>query len=203
LEGLHDKVKDVRVIFAGRRLLARAGFDWEWSVSDPEFAKVKAYLPKRKDYLRLHEIRGFNNDPQALDGLDDGEVSRFFALKKLKLMPEMRAAILEKSVGPSPLTHITWHNAQSPIEDRRYNPFDLNQYADWLLDDPDIEPETIRLGGTDPHIQVRIVNRFKPGPLRKLLPAVILLRHFDKDMLRPIFRDREDFDEVYRQLADI
>ena len=63
LERLHQEIPTLRVIFAGRRLLARSGRGW--AVSPAADAEGHALLPERKDFLALHEMRGFSGDEAA------------------------------------------------------------------------------------------------------------------------------------------
>ncbi|HEX8921696.1 MAG TPA: ATP-binding protein, partial [Pyrinomonadaceae bacterium] len=57
LSRIHKDAPSVRVVFAGRRLLTQAGH--HWSIPLDRLTLEEHSLPTRKDFLRLHEIRGF------------------------------------------------------------------------------------------------------------------------------------------------
>src|SRR4030095_7510639 len=59
LEKIHDDVPQLRVIFSGKRPLARGGFDWDWP---------SCCLPERT-YLRLQEVVPFS-DADAIGFLE-------------------------------------------------------------------------------------------------------------------------------------
>jgi len=143
LEALHDAIPSLRVVFAGRRPLALSGPGWEVQ------ATGESYLPKRKDYLRLHILRGFTR-----------QQAQFYLTEKreLRLTQEMEAEILENSRETGDPGTIHWE-FEAKMGEERYSPFDLALYANWLKDDPDLKPETIRTGENDPYIKLRIVQR--------------------------------------------
>lgn len=182
LRAVHREVPSVRVVFAGRRLLARSGFGWEAEETDETAALAD------RSYLRLHVLRGF----------DRREATRYlkgrYRREKLDvtLSGEMREALLarcrEASVPPS----VRWSDGHAPDESQRYNPFDLDLYADLLIEEarlPEKErtltPEVIALGKSDPYVEARIIRRIERDDVRRLLPAVVLLRRFDEEMFRP------------------
>jgi hypothetical protein len=192
LERLHKSVPSLRVIFAGRRLLARSGAGWR--LARAAQAADKKHLPAEKDYLRLHEIRGF----------DEAEADRYLAdIQKLKLKPDLRDAILQRSRDIGAVAEIIWTPPQQKIVDDRYNPFDLSLYAEWVKEDPSLTVALITSGKVDPYVEMRIIQRLKNESLKSSLPAITLLRRFDKEMLLPAFTvSANEFEEIYRELSD-
>jgi hypothetical protein len=194
LERLHAKVPSLRVVFAGRRLLTRQGRGWHARPSN--LPEVRSYLPRRKDYLELHEIRGFDG-PEARDYLHK--------VQGISPAAQLEQAILERSLETGALTEIVWDREPARQEsETRYNPFDLSLYADWLRRDPGLTIETLASDETDPYVEMRIVRRIRHAGTRKALPAVTVLRRFDREMLRLALPDlgSEELEEVYQRLSD-
>jgi HEAT repeat protein len=197
LQKVHEKIPTMRVVFAGRRPLALAGSGWEIDkerLADSDAPGDYAYLPNRKDYLRLHVIRGFTR----------GEAAEFFTQKrKLEPAPELLEVILNNSPDAGSPAHIVWTTSRtSDAGEERYNPFDLSLYANWVAEDPGLSAARIASGETDPYVELRIINRLNDQDVEAILPAVVLLRRFNKDMLRPACKSSHvDFDEVYRVLG--
>ncbi|MEV6286247.1 hypothetical protein [Kribbella sp. NPDC051770] len=205
---------DLKVVFAGRRPLASGNGpgpgEWtvEGSVDD---------LPARP-YLRVHEIRGFT-EAQAREYLR--------RIRKLDVPAEVETEVLARSEQqqdarvlrtgeprvdspdePStmrvdePSASSTGDHATS-AGDRRYLPFDLALYADWLLADSTLTAEEIRSGGVDPYIDRRIVARVKSEAAKSLLPALALVHRADAPLLEAVFDgDHESFREAFEALAD-
>jgi hypothetical protein len=98
LRRVHDALPDrVRVVFAGRRLLAQAGAGW--SVNPDTGPPGLAYLPSKLEYLRLHVIRGFRDD----------EVDTYFnRIERIRLEGPMRAAILKRSREAELAPAVSW-----------------------------------------------------------------------------------------------
>jgi hypothetical protein len=191
LEAVHDAVPTIRVIFSGRRPLAKSGYGWHLSNSSLSVATNSQLADK--PYLRLHEIRGF----------DQNEAQDFFSnIKKVNLSPEMRDAILKRSRNTSVPADIIWEPPRLKDKAIRYNPFDLALYADWVLEDASVTVETIATGETDPYIERRIINRIKPE-VQVALPAVILLRRFDETILRLALDVSDaDFNKIFQELSN-
>ena len=180
----------MRVIFAGRRLLARAGRGW--AVSPAADAEGHALLPERKDFLAMHEMQGFGRD----------EVAGYLATAAPGLSAGMTEAILTRSPAPARAAPIDWEPPRPHDAEHRYNPFDVNLYANWVREDPSLRAETIAQGTTDPYIAIRIVRRLGRTDLDRLLPAVTLLGRFDRSMLRGELRDSdEQFENAYYELS--
>ncbi|MFY9928204.1 MAG: ATP-binding protein, partial [Streptosporangiaceae bacterium] len=190
LERLHEQIPWLRVIFAGRRLLARSGPGW--SVSPAADAEGHALLPERKDYLALHEMRGFSRD----------EVTGYLGGAAPGLPGGMTEAILARSSAPASAAPIVWEPPRPRDAEQRYNPFDVNLYANWVREDPSLRAETIAQGTTDPYIAIRIVRRLGQTDLDRLLPAVTLLGRFDRSMLRgELPGSDEQFENAYYELS--
>ncbi len=190
LERLHEEIPWLRVIFAGRRLLARSGPGW--SVSTEADAEGHALLPERKDFLALHEMRGFSRD----------EVTGYLAGAAPGLSARMTAAIMARSLAPASAAPVVWEPPRPRDAEQRYNPFDVNLYANWAREDPSLRAETIAQGTTDPYIAIRIVRRLGQTDLDQLLPAVTLLGRFDRAMLRgELPGSDERFENAYYELS--
>jgi hypothetical protein len=187
LERLQQEVRSMRVVFSGRRLLALSGHQWNAAGSTESLR----YLPEKKPFLRLHEIRGF----------DEGEADEFFAKKGVKLPSEkgMRQVILNSSREVGLANTVDYKHSVEDVP--RFNPFDVALYADWVLGDENLTAELISSGRTDPYIEMRIVARLLPE-VRELLPSAVLLRRFDKSMLRPaVTLSDAAFEVAFRDLG--
>jgi hypothetical protein len=199
LERVHRRIPSLRVVFAGRRPLASSGAGWRLDAStfdDDAIAQRQAVLRPRP-FLRLHEIRGF-----------DEREARGFVDRSLDSRPSeaLIRAILDSSHEARRATAIA--SADSPgIEDAepRYSPFDLALLAGWLRDDPSLSPSAIAAGDTDPYVELRIVQRMQDARLRAALPAIVALGRFDLPMLRPALPPELTGDEakvLFAELAD-
>lgn len=190
IERLHQEIPTLRVIFAGRRLLARSGHGW--AISPTADAEGHTLLPERKDFLALHEMRGFSDD----------EAARYLATAAPGLSAGMTEAILTRSPAPASAAPVVWEPPRPGDAGHRYNPFDLNLYASWAREDPSLRAETIAEGMTDPYIAVRIVGRLGRTDVDRLLPAVTLLGRFDRSMLRgELPGSDEKFENAYHDLS--
>ena len=190
LERLHEEIPWLRVIFAGRRLLARSGPGW--SLSPAADTEGHALLPERKDFLALHEMHGFSRD----------EVAGYLAGAAPGLPAGLTEAILARSPAPASAAPVVWEPPRPRDAEQRYNPFDVNLYASWAREDPSLRAETITQGTTDPYIAIRIVRRLGQTELDRLLPAVTLLGRFDRSMLRgELPGSDERFENAYYELS--
>lgn len=190
LERVHDEVPSVRVIFAGRRLLAKAGAGWE--VCPGELSDERAGLPGRKSFLLLHEIRGFAAR-EADEYLSENE--------QLQLGAEMRAAVLANSRDDGRVARIHHRPPRPAAGAEHFNPFHLSLYAHWIKEAPALTAADIQSGKVDPYVEMRIVNRVAEDVRREALPAAVLLRRFDKDMLAPALSAPARLEEIYRRLS--
>lgn len=180
LQRLHERTSDIRVVFAGRRLLARAGAGWR--AREATLSHRNAILPESQPFLRLQLIQGFT----------EPEVDRYITqIAGLQLDAERRAAILTRSLDltlPADIEFVgdTGAAAATTPAVPRYNPFDVSLYADWVLADPAVSPQTLGSGETDPYVEMRLLRRIQDEDVRRLVPAAILLREFDQAMLKPL-----------------
>lgn len=214
IEALHAAVPRLRVVLAGRRPLARAGHDWRLPVASGE-QEPDALLPERKPYLVVHEIRGF----------DRAETEEFLRrIKRLAVAPELLEAILARSpdtetavVMERPVVewpaglyangkHVAdpqerWQE-RPPVDGPRYNPFDLEHYANWLRAEPSLTASDITWTDRDTYVESRIIGRLNHADVERLLPAVAALGRFDRGVLRPAFDgDEQAFANAWRELA--
>jgi hypothetical protein len=175
IEALHERVPTLRVIFAGRRLLAERGHGWhatepslEAAIADPAHARRKP-LSGERPYLALHELRGFTED----------SARRVLATT---LPVERRAdaplidAILQAAPEDERVSGVVIDDA--PVSDARFHsPFRIVALAEWVAGEPDLPAARLASGDVDVYIEQRIVQRM--GALEPLLPAIAILRRFD------------------------
>lgn len=192
IEELHARCPALRVIFAGRRLLAEGGAGWTARPSP-----VRRALTARREYLALHELRGFTAD-EARAAL-------------AKRLPEARRddrALIEAILARSPEDERaapverpqTSADRATAAEPPRYSPFRVVAYASWVAAEPEVPAREIDRGVVDPYIEHRIVRRM--GPLEGLLPAIAILRELDTATLAAILRPEQDATATVEALAD-
>ena len=190
LEAVQARRPDVRVVFAGRRLLAQGGAGW--AADDDHLAH--RFLPDPRPYLALHPILGFTRE----------EAERYLTEKKhLTVAPDLLEAMLEGSreITLGKIVQFDEDRSSRPGE-RRYNPFDLTLYADWLREEPELAQEVVASGDDDPYVERRIRARLKPS-VEPLLPAVAILGRFDRRMLAPLLDDdAQTAEQQFRELAE-
>ncbi len=163
LDRLHQQAPDLRVVFAGRRLLAGAYANWE----APAEATPRRGGSARRDHVRLHELRGFD-EPEARDYL-----SKRLPVPRRGDEPLIRTLL---ALSPEPSRVRLLHRADDGGAGY-FNPFDLARYAEWVDAVPDVRIEDFAAVSADPYVEVRILQRM--GALEGLLPGVVLLRRFD------------------------
>lgn len=193
IEALHEVVPGLRVVLAGRRPLAQAGHSWRLADRDRE---PPTLLPDEKPYLVVHEIRGF----------DRAEAEEFLHhIKGLDLDEEPLEAILARSADPGAPATLEWTDAEPTGEQPdtpRYNPFDLDHYANWVRAEPTLTAELVAATDRDTYVESRILGRLNHPDVERLLPAVAALGRFDRGMLRPAFDgDEASFADAWRELA--
>lgn len=192
LQRIHATIPSIRVVFAGRRFLTQGGA--EWYLDEQRLQEGQSLLPEQKDYLRLHEIRGFTEE-EALYFLT--------SIKQLDITSALQQAILRRSLDTGTSANVNRLPPRSRQSTARYNPFDLALYADWVREDPRLTPEIINQGKADPYVEMRMINRIRRNDVTRLLPAILLLRRFDKAMLRPAFEGSDAaFTEIYQELGN-
>lgn len=185
LEQLQRMLPTVRVIFSGRRPLARSGAGgWVCPTS--------AHPPR--PYLLLHEVQGFTGD----------EAFRYL-YNHMQVRVELIEPILEKSLDAGQVELFTFaHRTKRQVDasgKARYIPFDLSLYASWANADSTLTAEALRAADIDRYIERRIVGRITHHGLLALLPAVSLLGHFDRETLRVISQSSEEsFQTMFQEL---
>lgn len=191
LERVQARVPRLRVVIAGRRLLARAGHGW--GAREAALSELEARLPARKAYLGLHLIRGFTQAearrflhqcliaerPADLGAAEEGAG----AADRDLLGQDLLGAILARSPEPG-WPDVIERDDGAGDDERRYSPFDLRLYADLVADEPALDAADLAGVDGDPYVELRIVRRV--GALEELLPAVALLGRFDRDMLAAV-----------------
>lgn len=189
MEKLHEQVNSLRVIFGGRRPLA-AGGAGGWRVPDSR-------LPAR-EYLRVHEIRGFTRD-EAAEYLGTIEKVRADAIEP----------IINHSAEQIKTSRIEWSFPESFVRDYhspeqpRYNPFDLWLYASWLHENPALPLAALETADSESYVQMRIVSRIDNADLRALLPFVALLGRFDAKTLQATSGfDENRFSSIFTELSN-
>ena len=114
----------------------------------------------------------------------------------------MILAILEASTAPRHTTRVRFESGSRIAQGIRYNPFELSLYEQWALEDPLLRPETILAAGADAYVSTRIVGRIANPDVSACLPAAVLLRRFDREMLRCAgVTISGDFEQVLTELA--
>ncbi len=176
LEPLARGARAVRVVFAGRRMLTRKARNWE---VDPDLPQPAVMSLRDQPGLLVHEVRGFT----------PGEVDKYLrGIRDLEVEPRLLDAVL----GSSQETGRVSGFPPDPGE-RRYNPFDIALYADWIAEEGDLDPERIAAGDVDPYITMRIVERLRKEPaVVAALPAAVLLGRFDAQTIAPALPDEPD-----------
>lgn len=171
----------LRVIFSGRRPLARAGANWE--------CPDASHLDPRS-FLRLHEVRGFTETEATL-----------FLREKLKVDESLIPAIIKRSSPDTgSVAEIKWTGpVEKPTNGLRCNPYDLKLYADWSKEQP--PPTAAQILATPPatqYVELRVLRRLHDEELREALPAVALLGHFDRSMLEHTFGNKKKPEQISR-----
>jgi hypothetical protein len=171
LEQIHMTLPSVRVVFSGRRPLAKSGFGWEW----PDCS-----LPPR-DYLRLHQIRGFSEE----------ESERFlkaYTKNDRHVNPDLWQSILKQSVSVEDAARhsIAWKE-RAPVEPEgpRHNPYDLDLYAGWACTEESLSRDRLEKAGQHYYVRERIVGRLSYAAVA-WLADIVLLGRFDRELLQAL-----------------
>ncbi len=181
-------ILNLRVIFSGRRPLSVRGFNWHC----PSAAQLK-----ERKFLRLHEVRGF----------EEADAAKFLAAK-MQVPGDLIPAIVKRSSPDTgSVAHIEWTNPNdSPSKKLRCNPYDLRLYAEWAREEP--PPTATQILDTPPttqYVELRVIRRLHVESLKEVLPAVALLGHFDSAVLHEIFQGvklNDPVDRVFELLQD-
>jgi hypothetical protein len=173
LEILNRDLRSLRVILAGRRPLARQGFGWRCT-------DAPAGLPER-EFLRLHEIRGFERE-RSLQYLTDAGVSK-----------DLHESIIRRCTEMDSVMKVEWQDpALKPTDESRCNPYELRLYAEWANETPAPDAHTIDTVSAEQYVEFRILRRLRHRELERLLPVIATLGHIDDDLLRHLSPMEED-----------
>ena len=177
-------VPSLRVIFSGRRPLAKAGIDWVC----PNAAQLD-----ERPFLKLSQISGFTK-PEA----------ESFLRGTLKVDPKLIPAIIKRSPETCNAikiesTKVLFKRDKKP----RFNPYDLKLYADWSKEAP--PPTVTQILETPPatqYVELRVIRRLHHESLKEALPAVALLGHFDRRVLQHVFprKTPDQIEELFELL---
>jgi hypothetical protein len=196
LEYLHDHAPQLRVVFSGRRPLAWSGHGWIFSTRDVQQSK-DVLLEDQREYLRLHEIRGFTKG-EALDLL------KRFEKNGRMVEPALFDAILDQSNASDQTFDSRFEftgASATPDTEPRYNPFDLDMYASWSCDDETLDRKKLEKGAHY-YVRERIVDRAH-YLVKRYLPEIVLLGRFDREMMRElIVSSGGQFDVLFPELID-
>lgn len=143
-------------------------------------------LPARP-YLARHELRG----------MDDGEARALLA-RHLPAARQDDAALVAAILAACPEDDRVVGLAGGD-ERPRHSPFRLAQYGRWVTAEPDVPAERIAAGGTDAYLEQRIVKRM--GRLEPYLPAVAVLRRFDRATFIAAIGAPDDASALFDELA--
>lgn len=182
LTELRRTVPGLKVIFAGRRPLARSGDGWEVS--------GESELPDRP-YLRLCEVRGFSRD-EALAYLDSEQVP-----------DQLRDAILGQAQNRSQLDPYIWTDpTRVTARTTAYVPFELTGWAALTRhrDGASLTVADITAADADRYIELRIIRRIRYEPLKRALPAIGLLGRCDRALLFAALPDLPYFEKMFAEL---
>jgi hypothetical protein len=199
LERLHDKVRDIRAILAGRRLLAAGYANWRPPASDlpPAWALSLA----TRDYLKLFEVRGFT----------EKDARQFLSKvrKRERPMPaDVEDAILRVAPDSGRVADLITADAAdtaSPEPKQLYNPYELDLYADWFdATGGTLTAAEIGSGNLDAYVEGRIIGRLPADPpVGRVLPAIAALGRMDVHLVRVVLAMPEAVgDRGFRTLAE-
>jgi hypothetical protein len=180
---LQRSVPGLKVIFAGRRPLAKSGAGWQVRHGDDD-------LPDRS-YLRLHQILGFTED-EALRYLDSEGVPS-----------ELQGPILTQARDRTDPDRFIWaDSAQAPAKVDRFSPFELSGWAALgrRREGEHLTPADIVSADSDRYVELRIIRRIRYEPLKLALPALGLVGRCDPALLQAALPELPDFDRMFREL---
>ena len=188
LERINREVPSVRVVFAGRRPLARRVHGGR--VLTPR--RWLDCLPDEKTYLAVHEVAGFT-DTEARRYLSEMEGLTLDAAVVDELLDRSRSAPREPTYAGGP----------DPAKTARHIPFDLAQYAAALREDPQYLNSAQRDLAYAIYVRDRIADRLGPVTAQ-ILPAVVAMRRFDLEMLAVAVSDGAvTSEEAWQELGTV
>jgi hypothetical protein len=188
LEHLHEALPTVRVVLAGRRLLATAGAGG-WTVDNVQPASLTSLQPR--PYLMLHEVRGFDRD----------EAEELFRMRDLRVPRDAFEVVLGASLETGRVPGVP--GGREGVAGDRYNPFDLDLYADWLAEEGELPLTQIASGDSDAYVRLRIAERLNEPGLERALPGAALLGRFDLATIAPLLPgDAFEHERLMRAFAE-
>lgn len=206
LERIHQRVPEMRAVFAGRRLLCSQGADWVAEDRPAPLVSTGARPQPKPDYLRLEIVRGFTEEEARQ--LIERSTRPKPGSKRKPIDAELVKAMLEASPETAFVMKIRRTQVDAAIgaaEGPRYNPFQLALYADWFVEEPNLSKASISAGATDPYVEKRILGRLRHPDVIAALPHLVLLRRTDEALLRKVLSTLDDktFAEVFRELCQL
>jgi hypothetical protein len=170
---------NVRVVFCGRRPLAKSGYGWETDSDLQDRDMLRLFVVegmshrKAEKFLADYSYSGrslpgeFHIPILTLAGADARRDNRFRPVAVPGIEPPF---LRDEEVGP------------------RYNPYDLDMYAEWAATDRKVTLEGLQRAGPHFYVEERIVGRLN-GEIRSPLPQFALLGRFDVLLLDLIIAD--------------
>lgn len=166
LEIIHECIPAMRVVLCGRRPLATEGYNWK---------AINKTKDIKKEYLRLHEIRGFTEE-EAKKYLIEKTCTDKILITTIINNSEEKGYIKRFNIEPE-------NSFGTSEKVNHYNPYELNFFAKWVRADKKLTAEKLKGDEWYEYIEMRIIKRIRHRVLREILPAVIILGHFDKSIL--------------------
>lgn len=185
LESLQREAPTLRVLFSGRRPLARGGFGG-WTTAQHELDE--------RPYLRVHEILGFTRDE-----------ARELLGARMSLESALVDAIWQRTAEDPMESDILWATPRAPNEmPRRCNPYELRLFAEWAREEPSPSPAEIMACNDDRYVEVRVISRITNDRIRSLLPLLAIMGQAERATLRhalgPEVGD-DEFETLFRELC--
>jgi|GEM_PF-6325140 len=175
-----DGVSNLRVLFAGRRPLAKGGHKWESKTSTLD----------ERPFLRLFEIRGF-------DFVDAKKYLNSIHVPKHLIQP----IINKSSPDAGSVADITWKDSSfAPAEKNRCNPYDLRLLIDWATEKPPPSAHEIEHVNTEQYVKLRILRRLENDVLRDILPLLALTKYCNQSLLEVVIPEKRKAGELFQVL---
>jgi hypothetical protein len=170
LDQIHEAYKKVRVIFAGRRPLAKQGYGW---TADSPL--------KEQPHLRLHVIEHFTGR-QAEEFL--GAYSELVHDRAVPFPQPLEADVMRLSPAGESATRSRFRitGEPQPAAVPRFNAYDLAMYAAWACQDPDLTPVKMEKEGRYYYVRERIVTRAGDF-IRPFIPILAICGRFDRPLV--------------------
>ncbi len=197
-------------IFAGRRILALRGNGWQVKGAhtkerQQQFTSATGEPAAVKDFLLLHEIRGFSEDESLLYLRKRANSADIATVVPATAAPtELEQAILRRSANTSSAYDFEWLDDRAREKGRFYNPFELSLYAELVADSPRITAADLEKSKADPYVELRIIGRLRNPMILNVLPLLCLLRRVQRPWLHELMHtDPTTVDNLYRDLCQV